>query len=144
MGIVQLDEWGDERVMTMSKRYALYALVLLAAGCGVKPPIEPRMDPNLPAHYSFASEDLRSKTAIGLANQRRVNGILYVTVPVRSASNYDLYVDYRITFLNSEGAVIYQGPWESKTLVRNVFEEITFNSPDANAADWRMDLRYSQ
>jgi hypothetical protein len=77
--------------------------------------------------------------------ERRNGGILFVTVPIRSASNLDLHVDYRVTFLNQAGSPIYQSGWTGgTTLVRNVFSEIQFNSPSADAADFRLDLRYSQ
>lgn len=119
--------------------------LLLAAGCGVPRPIEGRMDPHPTPQINFASAELANFTAVGIPLMERRNGILYVTVPIRSTAIYDLRIDYRVTFLNAQGAPIYTGPWEGgKKLVRNVPDQITFNSPSGDAADFRLDLRYSE
>jgi len=127
-------------------RYLLLCgMVLSLAACGVKPPIEGRANPYPIAQINFASEDLRQKTAIDPVIMARKNGILYVTVPIRSASDYDLHVDYQITFLNAEGEPIYTGPWENgPVLVRNTWQHIQFHSPTGDAADFRMNLRYAE
>lgn len=117
----------------------------LLTGC-VRPPIEGRFDPYSPPQVAFASPGLANKTAVGFPIMRRDNGgILHVTVPIRSASDYDLRVDYRVTFLDDRGAPIYQGGWEAApVLERNIPSEIQFKSPTANAADFRLDVRYSE
>lgn len=127
-------------------RYAICSLILVLAGCGVRPPIEGRADPYLPPQITLASPELANFTAIGVPIiERRNGGILYVTVPIRSASDYDLHIDYRVTFLDRIGHPIYQSGWEGgKTLVRNIPDQITFNSPTPQAADWHLDLRYAQ
>jgi hypothetical protein len=131
-------------------RYAcLGLLVLMLAGCNccgpVTPPIEGRADPYPANQINLASQDLRDKTAIAPPIVDRRDGILFVTVPIRSASNYDLRLDYRVTFFNSNGGIVYQGSWEPmQLLVHNVPSEVRFNSTSADAADWRLDLRYSR
>ena len=128
-------------------RYACFGLlVLMLAGCNqVTAPIEGRADPYPANQINLASQDLRDKTAISPPIVDRRDGILYVTVPIRSASNYDLHVDYKVTFFNSNGSIIYQGSWEQMpTLIHNVPSELRFNSLTAEAADWRLDLRYAR
>lgn len=123
----------------------LLAALALLAGCGVKPPIEGRVDPYPQGQIHFASKDLRDKTAVGLPVMERRDGILYVTVPIRSASNYDLRVDYRVTFFNAQGQPIYTSGWEAASkLISNVPSEIQVHSLTGDAADFRLDLRYSQ
>lgn len=128
-------------------RYACFGLlVLMLAGCTeVTPPIEGRADPYPANQINLASQDLRDKTAISPPVVDRRNGNLFVTVPIRSASSYDLRLDYRVTFFNSNGSIIYQGLWEAMPLlVHNVPSEVRFNSMTSEAADWRLDLRYSR
>ena len=68
-----------------------------------------------------------------------------IALPIRSASNYDLRLDYRVTFFNTNGSILYQGSWEAMPLlVHNVPSELRFNSTTGEAADWRLDLRYSR
>jgi hypothetical protein len=127
-------------------RYVFSALLIfMLAGC-VRGPIEPRNDPSFPPQITFANASLANMTAVSPPiMERRNGGILYVTVPIRSASNYDFHIDYRVTFLNQAGAPIYQSGWTGgTTLVRNVPSEIQFNSPNADAADFRLDIRYAE
>lgn len=122
----------------------LMSLATLTA-CGVKPPIEGRADPFLPVQITLADPDLANKTAIGVPIMERRSGILYVTVPIRSASGYDLRIDQRWSFLNAQGRPIYQGSWEGgKKLVSNVQDSIGANSLSGDAADFRLELRYSE
>jgi hypothetical protein len=120
-------------------------LVALAGCKEVSAPIEPRMDPWPEPRVTLASQDLRQKTAVKPAIMERRNGILYVIVPIRSASNYDLHLDYQVTFFKENGMIDYQSSWEPlPTLVHNIPSEIRFNSTSAEAADWRLTLRYSR
>lgn len=115
-----------------------------AAGC-VKPPIQGRMEPYVENQVNFAQEDLRRKTAIGLPSAVRDDfGLLHVTVPIRAATNLQLYVDYRVTFLDAQGQVVGNTSWISKTLAPNVFDQISVNSTTPRAADFRLDLRYAK
>ncbi len=127
-------------------RYVLLCgMVLSLAACGVKPPIEPRAEPYGPKQVYIASNDLREKTAVDTPIVTRKNGIMYVTIPIRSASDYDLHIDYQVTFFNAEGEPIYTGPWENgPVLVRNTPNHIQFHSPSGDAADFRVNLRYAE
>src|SRR5690606_38764993 len=101
----------------------LLALVLVA-GCGVKKPIQPRQDPYLPAQIHMigpGAEDLRRMTAVDAPRMARdeEGGLLHVTVPIRSASNYDLHVDCFVTFLDRNGMVVGKFNLGTKTIRAN-------------------------
>jgi hypothetical protein len=122
----------------------LSLLLILAAGC-VNPPVAGRADPYPPHQINLNSKDLANKTAVGQPVMERRDGLLFVTVPIRSTVDQNLHIDYRITFLNENGAPIYHGSWEGGTvLVRNVPSYIRFNSTSANAADFQLDIRWAE
>lgn len=120
-------------------------LLVVAGGC-IKKPIEGRADIYAPAQIHFAEEDLRRKTAVGVpvVNRDEDGQILFVTVPIRAATNLQLYVQYRVTFLDAVGQVVWQSSWFNKTLAPNVFDQVTVNSPSPRAADFRVDFRYAK
>jgi hypothetical protein len=127
-------------------KYAIFTLTLLSLGCAVREPIAGRADPYRAHQVNFADPDLANKTAVAPPMTERRNGLLYVTVPVRSSVNRDLHVDYRVTFFNQDGMPI-EGPgnWTSgPTLIANTPSYIQFNSLTANASDFQLDLRYAQ
>lgn len=127
-------------------RYATLALVaLFVTGCNmVKAPIEGRQDPYTPAQIHFASKKLRSDTAVRAPVLSRENGLLRVDVPIRSATNHTLYVDYRVSFFDDRGQQLYQTGWMTKTLPPNTPDQISVVSSTEQAADFQMDLRYAQ
>ena len=123
--------------------------VVLAAWCAggcIKKPIQGRADIYPPAQVHFTEEDLRRKTAVGVpvVNRDDAGDILLVTVPIRAATNLQLYVQYRVTFLDSYGQVVWQSTWFNKTLAPNVFDQVSVNSPSPRAADFRIDFRYAK
>lgn len=131
--------------MKMPIRAMMMVLVGIVVGCSVPAPIEPMEDPWPDAKVNLDSRDLQRNIAIKPAVTERRNGILYVSFPIRSIANYDLHLDARYTFFNANGVVCYQSGWESlKTLVANVPMDVTFNSTDSTAMDWRCDLRWSR
>jgi hypothetical protein len=119
----------------------------LLAGCSnrVRAPIEGRQDPYVPAQVHFDSQRLRKDTAVGAPNVARDEaGILHVTVPIRSAINKTLYVDYRVTFLDRNGQVVSRVGPITKTLDPNTPDSIHVNSTDARAEDFQIDFRYAR
>lgn len=130
-----------------SSRLAIGSLLLtlLAVGC-IKKPIEGRADIYPPSQIHFTEEDLRRKTAVGvpIVNRDEDGQILFVTVPIRAATNLQLYVQYRVTFLDAFGQVVWQSTWFNKTLAPNVFDQVSVNSPSPRAADFRVDFRYAK
>lgn len=131
--------------MATTMRYVVGGLLLvMAAGC-VKPPLQGRADPYVPDQINIANRDLRDRTAFQPAVLKRENGILYVTQPVRAATNLDLHVDYKVVFVDSTGSVVDETGWlGGLTLTRNTWSYIRVNSANANAADFHLQLRYAQ
>jgi hypothetical protein len=130
-----------------SVTFAVLAIVAAAlAGCtGVRPPKLPRADPYTAQQIHVDSEQLRKDTAVGAPLvQRDENGLLRVTLPIRSAINKTLYVDYWVTFFDRDGQVESKIGPVTKTLQANTPDSITFNSMSAQAADFQVDVRYAR
>jgi hypothetical protein len=129
----------------MKSLASVLVMSLVFAGC-VKKPIEGRADPFVPAQIHFDSENLRKHTAVGTPNMvRDAEGrLLYVTVPIRSASNLTIYLDYRVTFFDEIHQPINQTGWFTKTLEPNVPDQVTVNSMSPRAADFQVDFRYAR
>lgn len=127
------------------KRLIVAPLLLLAMGCGVKPPIEGRADPYAPAQIHFDSDQLRRDTAVGPpVVVRNESGLLVVNVPIRSAIDKTLYIDYRVTFFDANGIDIGRfGPF-TKTLEPNTPDQIQVTSTSQRAADFQIDFRYAR
>jgi hypothetical protein len=126
---------------------ALLAGLLLSplAGCGIKQPIEGRKDPYVPKQVNLAEPDLQRRTAFREPIVTRRDGLLFVTLPVRAASDQNLHLDYRYTFFDQNGQILEETGWLAhKTLVSRLWTEIRFNSIHQEAADFRVDLRYSR
>jgi len=126
---------------------AVGVAMAMGAGTGcIKKPIEGRAELYPSNQINFADEDLRRKTTIGtpVVNRDSEGQILFVTVPIRAATNLQLYVDYRVTFLDAFGQVVWQSGWFTKTLTPNVFDQVQVNSPSPRAADFRVDFRYAK
>ncbi len=129
----------------MTRLLALVVLFALVPGC-VKRPIEGRQDPYASSQIMFASKELRNNTAVDAPRVARdeAGGILHVTVPIRAATNKQLYVDYRTTFFDRTGQQISQTGWTTKTLAPNVSDRIVVNSMRPTAADFQIDLRFAK
>ena len=115
------------------------------AGC-VNPPKQPRLDPYGSAQVHVDSEDLRTHTAVGVPIVTRddTGNLVHVTLPIRSATDQTLYIDYYVTFFDRTGQRISKlGPF-SKTLQANTPDSIQVNSMSPRAADFQIDLRYSR
>jgi hypothetical protein len=120
----------------------------LAVGGGVgciKKPIEGRAELYPSSQINFADEDLRRKTTVGtpVVNRDSEGQILFVTVPIRAATNLQLHVQYRVTFVDAYGQLVWESTWFTKTLTPNVFDQVQVNSPSPRAADFRVDFRYA-
>ena len=132
----------------MTKTPILLAFIgLTLLGCEyVRPPIQGRQDPYVPAQMHFDSDTLRRNTAIGAPVVTRDEaGILFVNVPIRSAINKTLYVDYRVTFFGRNGQPVGKPlGWFTKTLEPNTPDQIQVNSTTNQAADFQIDFRYAR
>jgi hypothetical protein len=122
---------------------AFLSAAFVVAGCNnVRPPIEGRQDPYGRPQITFASDDLRNKTAVGQPILTRdESNLLFVAVPIRSAVNDPLYVEYRVTFFDRNRNVITQTSWLRKDLSPNVPDQITANSTSPRAEDVQVDFR---
>ena len=129
------------------KQFLVICSALLLGACSnyVHPPIEGRADPYQRAQIHFDSDALRRDTAVGTPILvHNESGMLVVTVPLRSAIDKTLYVDYRVTFLDRNGVPIENyGPF-TKTLDANTPDQIQVNSTTTRAADFQVDLRYAK
>lgn len=129
----------------MNRLFVLSALLALVGCNTVKPPIEGRSDPYDRAQIHFDSDTLRRDTAVGQPLVvRDESGMLVVTVPIRSARDNVLHVDYRVTFFDRNGVVVERyGPF-TKTLDANTPDQIRVNSTTTRAADFQVDFRYAR
>jgi uncharacterized protein YcfL len=127
-----------------------YALALFCVsfvmGCGVHPPIQGRQDPYARGQIHFNKDDLRTQTAVDqpMVTRDDAGDILHVTVPIRSAINKRLYVDYRVSFFDKSGQLLNQTGWMTKTLEMNTPDQITVNSMSPRAADFQVDFRWAR
>ena len=129
------------------RRLLAITALTLAAGCvqHVSPPIVPRTDPFVPDQIHMTSDDLRQVTAVQPPIVKRDDsGLIFVTVPIRAATDSKLYVDYRVTFFDRGGEVISKSPWTPKTLPPNIPDQIMFNSSSSRAVDFQVDLRFAE
>jgi uncharacterized protein YcfL len=119
--------------------------MMILAGCGVRAPVQPRQDPYVPDQIHLTHSDIRRNTAFREpVSHYDENGILYVQVPVRSTTNQQMHIDYRVTFFDGNGRQIYQSGWMTKVLAPNVPDNITFNSLRPGAADFQVDMRFAR
>lgn len=134
----------------MFKNVALCALALSGLiGCSnnyVRDPIQPRQD----VYHStdrvqifFDSTDLRNDTAADTPSViRDQNGLLHVTVPIRSVINKQLYVEYRVIFFDRDHQEIDRSPWRDKTLPANLPESVIVTSTTPRAESFQVHFRY--
>jgi uncharacterized protein YcfL len=123
------------------------ALLVTIVGCNnsVRPPKVGRDDPYEAQQIHFASEELRRDTAVSKPIVSRDEaGLLFVSVPIRSAVDKTIYVDYRVTFYDQTGQEVGKTSWARANLEANVPQRITVNSTTARATDFQMDFRYSR
>jgi hypothetical protein len=127
------------------KSTILLSAILVLTGCGVRPAPEGRLDPYESKQVHFASNDLKHETAVQEPRVARDdNGYVYVTVPIRSETSKELYVDYRVTFFDQSRQVLSQTGWFTKTLSPKVPDQIVVNSMSTRAADFQVDFRWAK
>lgn len=127
------------------KLLCIVPLLLSATAC-MKAPIEGRAETYSPAQINFVDQDLSDRTAIGrIRFSRDESDLLHAAVPIRATTNLQLYVDWRVTWLDRNGMPL--GPptgWTAMTLAPNVFQDLLLNSPSPRAGDIKLDLRYAK
>jgi hypothetical protein len=126
-------------------KYLILLSLLAIAGCGVNPPIQGRQDPYAPPQVTFTDPDLARLTAIGTpVLTRDASDLLHVQVPIRTTGDRQIILDWRATFFDKSGAIVWKTDWTDKTLAPHVQDQIQFNSTNNQAADFQLDLRYAQ
>jgi len=123
----------------------LLSAIISLTGCGVRPPIQGRLDPYEPGQINFDSNSLKHETAVGQPSVARdENNLVYVTVPIRSETSKRLHVDYRVTFFDDNRQMINQTAWFTKHLDPKVPDQIVVNSMSPRAADFQIDFRWAR
>lgn len=132
--------------MNRSLLIPLLAAMLMGCGSTVKAPHEGRHDPYAPGQWSFSSRILEENTAVStpVATRDDTGNILHVTFTIRSTSNQDMYLDYRVTFFDKNGQAITDYSWATRKMTRNIPENIRVASGTAKAADFHIDFREAQ
>ena len=92
---------------------------------------------------TLGSGSLHYDTRIGDARPTRdANGILNVAVPVRNVTDKQLYIEYRITFLDAAGnEVNHIGP-STMTIPARQSREAIGNATGAQAKDFHVEMNY--
>jgi hypothetical protein len=139
--------------MSIFKRFSaallLAAVIVIAAlanGCNsVPPPISGRLDPYGRLQISYASDDLRNKTAVGTPKATRDEfGTLIVTVDIRNTTDRAFPIDYQVTWFDANGQSIFKESWQTMQLEANIQDQITVKSPSNLAVDFQFDFRDAQ
>jgi hypothetical protein len=124
-------------------------VLFVACGCSnnyVREPIEPRQDvyhADDRAQLFFDSTNLRNDTAADTPSVfRDQNGLLHVTVPIRSVINKQLYVEFRVIFFDRDHHEIDRSPWRDKTLPANLPESVSITSTTPRAESFQVHFRY--
>ncbi len=120
---------------------AACCLYLATGGCAA--PVPPP-SPTLPTQIHFVDADLSEDLAFGhVTSELDQSHLLQVDVPVRPVRDQQVFVDYRVTFLDQNGIELgAPDAWKTRKLNPGDFEHIQFNSDSTRAADFRLDLRY--
>lgn len=115
-----------------------------SVGCNrVNPPIEGRADSPVAPQITFATPDLRNRTAVAAPIVQRddAGNLLHVTVPIRNDQPRAFTVDYRVTFFDRAGATVWQSGWMPKVLEANTPDAIKVNSTTDQAVDFNVAFR---
>ncbi len=144
---LQHNRKDNSRMNAKMKFIALFASIALVGCTHKNPPRQPRAEQFEYAQIHVDSNELRRDTYVGQPRIDRDSAgqLVHVTVPIRSAVDKTLYVDYYVTFFDRDGHVIGSklGPM-TKTLQPSTPDYIEFNSTSARAVEFQLDLRYAR
>jgi len=112
----------------------------------VRAPIQARADPYMASQVNLTDNDLRKETAVGqpVVSRDDAGNLLLVQVPIRSAVNRRLYIQYTVKFFDRNGRELSSSGPFTKTLDPNVPEFIQANSMSQQAADFQFNVRYAR
>ncbi len=124
---------------------ALLGLAALAGCQSENPPLQGRLDPYERSQVMLSNPQLEKDLRVGQPTAvRDANGLLVVTVPVRSNINKTLLIDPRITFFDADKQPLGTLTAPTKALEPFTPDTLTFNSTSDRAADFQVDLRYAR
>jgi hypothetical protein len=135
----------------MKKTLSLLSVLAIAAGCADKQVQTARGRADTGDHYGVIlsqqqKDQLRHDTAFEPERVTRDQyGLLNVTVPLRSAIQHTLYLEYQYTFFDGSGRKI-EGPlgWNLVTLEAGSPGTIQFTSTSPQAANYQLNIRYQR
>ncbi|MDB5297601.1 MAG: hypothetical protein JWO31_3584 [Phycisphaerales bacterium] len=128
----------------VSRRSALSAALAVAglSGCQQEAPVTGRAETYDYPWLTVGSTDLRANTRVGDAKRTRdESGILYVSVPVRNTSDKQLYVDYRVTFVDRDGRQLSEYR-NTSAIPPFSIRDLQANSTSRQADAFRVELTY--
>ena len=125
---------------------SILVLVLVLAGCSrTKAPYDVTADPYLPTQVQIADKSLANRLAFQPPRAARDDaGLLYITVPVRAATNRRQIIQYRFTFFDETGRPLPGGAFQTQTLESNTFANIQGNSTSPSADSYQVEIRESR
>ena len=141
----------DSNMTYQSKLFSALAGLALVAGCADKQVPEARGRGDAEDHFGIVlsqeqGDQLRHDTAFGPERVTRdPYGLLHVTVPLRSAIQHTLYLEYRYSFFDGSGNLI-EGPmgWTTVTLEAGSPGTIQFTSTASQATNFQLNVRYQR
>jgi hypothetical protein len=135
---------STKRYRVVLATLTLAPMLLSSAGCEprVRGPITPREDVTDWPQIQIADRDLRRRIAVRRPLvERDPAGLLFLTVPVRSTTEHQITIEYRSTFYDGNGAVIFQSTWFPMTMTPFTQQTIAVNSTSNRAEDFQLDIR---
>lgn len=116
---------------------------LSLAGCrGGDAPITARADRYDPPWLTVGSQQLRVDTVVREPTVvRDESGILRLTVPIRSTTDLQLYIDYRVTFRDANGQEV-NAVTGNLTIPQRGTRAIAANSTSPRAETFQVELYY--
>ena len=115
----------------------------VVGGCrGTKPPYDVAADPYAPTQVQIADKRLEGKLRFNPpVAQRDEAGLLFVSIPVRAATNRPQIVQYRFRFFDAGGIPLPGGEYQTATLESNTFGRIQGNSTSPRAESYQVEIR---
>ena len=136
------------RITRQTFLVSVVAVILssLSIGCGDRPkaPARARQDVLAAEDYPQITVERRIRRTLAVSDIVEDPGPpLSVTVPVRSLrKKRDIHVQYRFMFLDASGVPLYRDPdWHYMKMSARTQVFMQGNALDANARDWRLEIR---
>lgn len=121
-------------------------LLVTLAGCNrTKAPYNVNADPYLPEQVQVADRRLAGRLAFQNPRADRDEaGLLFVTVPVRAATNRPQIIQYRVTFFDETGRPLPGGEYKRQDLESNTFAYLQGTSTSPRADSYQVEIRQAR